>query len=123
MPSGVLTVSGVTEDRDKSAHRCSACQKTFSRLSSWKKHVRVHDKQYVCYVCVKSFATAHQLKIHMRWHSSGAPVRCDTCRKKFWERSELAKHTCKRRQKTTHLCLICLKQQRNSSSLKVNVTI
>ncbi|XP_047542221.1 zinc finger protein 160-like isoform X12 [Vanessa atalanta] len=52
---------------------CEVCKKSFSCISTLKKHMASHsgDKDFVCEICDKSYGHEKSLKKHMRLHIHG----------------------------------------------------
>jgi len=105
----LLMHAGTVDAQDHSAastYKCPCCGKSFSSLTSWKKHGRVHDKLYVCYMCARSFADPYQLKNHIRKHSASETSSCDVFGGKFPDSAALKIHTCSRPADYEHVLYI-----------------
>uniref|UniRef100_A0A8C9RP89 C2H2-type domain-containing protein n=1 Tax=Scleropages formosus TaxID=113540 RepID=A0A8C9RP89_SCLFO len=65
--------------------QCIRYGKSFSQVSTLKKHQVVHSgkKQYKCCQCEKSFFYQSMLKKHQVVHSCDKPFKCDKCPKSF----------------------------------------
>ena len=65
--------------------KCDKCEREFTRLDSYKNHVRLHTgvRPYKCEECEKEFNYLTTYKRHQNIHSGERPYACDQCGKKF----------------------------------------
>lgn len=65
--------------------KCDKCDREFTRLDSYKNHVRLHTgvRPYKCEECQKEFNYLTTYKRHQNIHSGERPYSCDQCGKKF----------------------------------------
>ncbi|XP_034151411.1 zinc finger protein 271-like isoform X3 [Esox lucius] len=82
---GIPEVEAVGEKQQehcnhKKSHHCPHCEKHFSSLSLFKKHVNIHtgEKHYSCSDCGKCFMRSSALTEHQRVHT-GTVVRTSIC--------------------------------------------
>ncbi|XP_041988827.1 zinc finger protein 62 homolog isoform X1 [Aricia agestis] len=76
-------------------HRCSYCDKIFTRNSFMKDHIRrthLKEKDVVCSVCNDRFFDNYHLKLHMVKHQGQRSFICDVCGKAFLRRRNLSTH-------------------------------
>ncbi|RXN25286.1 zinc finger and SCAN domain-containing 2-like protein [Labeo rohita] len=73
---------------------CSFCEKSFSRFSQLKEHLRSHtgEKPFACAQCGRSFTKHCNLIRHAVVHSGEKPYQCGQCGKRFTQRSSLKSH-------------------------------
>lgn len=79
----------------KKPFQCNQCEKSFSRHSNLKIHIRMHngEKPYQCKVCKKGFRHSSTLINHARTHTGDRPYRCNICEKSFKQLGTLTEHT------------------------------
>lgn len=65
--------------------KCDKCDREFTRLDSYKNHVRLHTgvRPYKCEECQKEFNYLTTYKRHQNIHSGERPYSCDQCGRKF----------------------------------------
>ena len=70
---------------DNGPKKCHLCEKSYSRMSTLRLHMRAHsgEKPYQCLVCLKSFSQAANLTAHFRIHSGEKPFKCRVCDRRF----------------------------------------
>ncbi|XP_062978734.1 zinc finger protein 664-like [Elgaria multicarinata webbii] len=78
----------------ESPYRCSHCGKTIGHSSVLREHVRTDtgEKLYTCSDCAKSFNQKRYLTVHERLHRGENPYKCVHCGKSFPKRSKLVIH-------------------------------
>ena len=82
-------------------HKCEVCLKTFVQKSHVNYHMKtvhavagglkspVRPKTKVCPTCKATFATASTLAKHIRTHTQERPHSCETCGKRFIQKTHL----------------------------------
>ena len=84
--------------QESKLHRCDQCDKTFTRLSNLRRHVKdVHtdNKPFQCGQCNKTFARRSHLSEHERTHSTEPKpdqFECGYCSKTFARVDHLRRH-------------------------------
>jgi len=70
----------------KRSLKCKFCLRTFTRRSSYTRHLRIHMKgtPLKCYICRKRFFWRVLLDGHLRSHSAEKPLK-----RKIWRRSSV----------------------------------
>ncbi|XP_012863898.1 transcriptional repressor CTCFL [Echinops telfairi] len=105
----------------KQTFRCDTCTFASSRVSSFKRHMKIHtsEKPYGCHICVKAFRTVTLLRNHVNTHTGTRPFKCEDCDMAFVTSGELVRH---RRYKHTHekpfKCPTCKYASVEASKLK-----
>lgn len=69
--------------------KCKICEKTYSTLSSYKRHTadkHIEEKPFACTICDKKFAVSYRLHSHMRNHTDRT-FPCSDCKKSFRTKS------------------------------------
>ncbi|XP_023939802.2 zinc finger protein 808 [Bicyclus anynana] len=71
-------------------HKCSYCEKMFTRNSFMKDHIRrthLKEKNVPCSVCNEKFFDNYLLRLHMVKHKGERNYSCEVCGKAFMRRS------------------------------------
>ena len=111
-----------TEGKPLSDHgpkKCQVCEKSYTRMSTLKLHMRAHrgEKPYKCLVCLKSFSQAANLTAHFRIHSGEKPFKCRVCDRRFSQSSSVTTHMRTHNGERPYKCDICGKAFADSSTL------
>ncbi|XP_022112855.2 zinc finger protein 791 [Pieris rapae] len=74
-------------------YKCLLCDKSFSDSSNFSKHKKLHGQShYECDLCKRKFNSKKTISIHMELHFKTPPLSCSRCNKKFHFPSTLNKH-------------------------------
>lgn len=76
-------------------HKCSYCDKMFTRNSFMKDHIRrthLKEKNVPCSICNEKFFDNYLLRMHMVKHEGDRKFTCNICGKAFLRRSNLSSH-------------------------------
>ena len=85
---------------------CAHCDKTFSYLTTAKRHRRlIHN---ICEICAEAAKNQDALKEHMKAkHGPDSLFQCDKCPKSFYEHYKLKKHEIEHNGGKPFTCEIC----------------
>ncbi|MCP1419620.1 insecticidal toxin complex protein TccC [Pseudomonas laurylsulfativorans] len=100
-------------------YKCKVCSKGFIYLSHLTVHQSIHKEQkpYSCTVCSFSTRTSSNLKNHMLVHSSVKPHKCDDCSEAFVSRFGLSIHKKIHTNNFPHTCDTCTASFKSKSKL------
>lgn len=104
---------------DNGPKKCHLCEKSYSRMSTLRLHMRAHsgEKPYQCLVCLKSFSQAANLTAHFRIHSGEKPFKCRICDRRFSQSSSVTTHMRTHNGERPYKCKVCCKAFADSSTL------
>ncbi|XP_062856343.1 histone-lysine N-methyltransferase PRDM9-like isoform X1 [Trichomycterus rosablanca] len=82
------------EETKRRMHRCSHCERSFHKKSTYEQHRRVHtgEKPFQCPQCGGRFTEKRSLQRHQRIHTGEKPYRCTQCEKSCTHKSYLQEH-------------------------------
>ena len=87
------------------------------------RQVDIGENTYKCETCGKRFADRSNLNSHVRLHTGEKPHRCGTCGKGFVLRASLNRHSLVHTGERPHKCETCGKRFSTKKELKVHVRI
>ncbi|CAG7631156.1 unnamed protein product [Allacma fusca] len=81
----VMILHEINVHGKESSFICEKCSKGCKSLVAYKKHLRIHDKQFKCDKCPKVFPSQRPLRIHKaNIHEEGdRPYKCPKCPARF----------------------------------------
>ncbi|CAH1118701.1 unnamed protein product [Phaedon cochleariae] len=85
------------------AFSCEYCNQEYKTLRTLNIHLKrshsigdvklpLKERKYVCHICPSQFYNKHKLTRHLYGHSGLKPFSCDSCDKKFTDKSYLSHH-------------------------------
>ncbi|ODM99530.1 Zinc finger protein-likePLAGL1 [Orchesella cincta] len=107
---------------DAKSHKCSHCQKSFSRSAGLKAHLLTHEgsRPFPCTQCDRKFSGLTALKNHEATHKGVKSILCDICGKAFLLKKYLDLHlkTTHKKEQRKHRCSRCRKEFHSAKDLK-----
>ncbi len=87
------------EMHNQTSFKCLQCSHSFGSKSGIVAHMQFVHKKFMCanLSCSKSYGSIQNYKMHMyKIHNIGDyDLKCNNCKKKFWNKQELKKHVTK----------------------------
>lgn len=113
-----------TKPKAKDKFLCIICKKTYNN-STFKSHMRKHDKDgatYKCRICGETFEKFLALQIHEEGHipESEYQFECETCNEKYVSQEKLDYHQKDHLQNKTYICEWCGMIFAKQDSLRVH---
>lgn len=72
---------------------CIHCDRTFEKLSYFKRHQNMHNGKWTCLQCKKIMSSSSALKVHVKTiHEGLKPYKCTKCEESFAHKHLLSRH-------------------------------
>lgn len=81
----------------KRVYTCDQCGKSSFHLSSFRRHVQIHngEKKFKCELCFRTFLRKDKLKRHMFVHTGVKNFACELCSNRYSRKDKLNQHIAK----------------------------
>uniref|UniRef100_A0A3Q4HYQ7 Zinc finger protein 526 n=1 Tax=Neolamprologus brichardi TaxID=32507 RepID=A0A3Q4HYQ7_NEOBR len=118
-------------------HKCNFCNKTFTNMTKYLYHRRIHktftsqlqlvqhrrkshvpERSFVCGMCGKSFKKQIHVRNHIRTHTGERPFQCSDCGKTFSSLANLTRHNLIHSGVRPYCCDVCHRSFSQSSNLR-----
>lgn len=74
-------------------YKCTLCPYRGRNQHYVKIHMRSHkEKQFKCHLCPQRFINSGNLKRHLLVHAGARPYDCETCKRKYYTKTQLNEH-------------------------------
>ncbi|XP_044738044.1 gastrula zinc finger protein XlCGF8.2DB-like [Chrysoperla carnea] len=74
------------------AYNCEKCSAGFQNQKSYERHLKKHEKLFICTICGGQFSRKYNLEQHSRTHFSDKPFNCEYCAKTMKNKQQLECH-------------------------------
>ncbi|CAG2224781.1 KRAB [Mytilus edulis] len=126
--SDLNTTETILEEVKRPLYLCTTCKRTFPDSNRLQYHVKYHHtvtEHNICGICDKIFSCTNSLRRHALLHKESKEqdfaYNCNYCSKRFWNKSDLQKHTRTHTGDKPFICKICQKAFARDGNLNVHM--
>nr|XP_022906364.1 gastrula zinc finger protein XlCGF42.1-like [Onthophagus taurus] len=120
----------ITSHLGDKKYKCILCDKTFLRVTSLRRHFKIHERApgekvkhspVLCTICGKKILYSNGLQRHMRMHLGIKQHECEFCKRKFAQKTHLLAHRRTHTGEKPYICDTCGEAFTLNASLRKHI--